>query len=175
MKDKYSLKSRRALTALLPLAMLMAGATAKAAVVILADVQFDAGSSLYTYSYTVTNTGLDFDIASIDIPTGTGVSVTNPTAPNGFFIVVDGDPVNLVSFLEDFDSGTTDTFSPGSTRGNFTYQSATAPLTVTFTALDANGDSYTGTTLSAVPETTAPLLTLAAALPLLARRRRQQA
>jgi hypothetical protein len=156
------------------MALLLAVTSAKGAVVVTSGVSFDIPSSTYTYTYSVTNANPDFDIATLDIPIGEGVTVVNPTSPTGFGIISDGDPVNLVTFYEDTDPGTTDTFAPGTTRGFFSYQSTSAPGTVTFSALDANGDTYTGTALSAVPEPAAPLMVLAAALPLLASRRRNR-
>jgi len=174
MKDIHPPRLRRRLSGLLlPIALLLAGASAHAAVIVAGTATLDAGSGVYTYSYTVTNTNSTFDIAEIDIPIGASAVITNATAPTGFDIISDGDPINLVSFLEDFDPGTTTTFSPGSTSGIFSYQSTTAPLTVTFSALDANGDTYTGSTIAAVPEASAPLATMAAVLPLLVSRRRR--
>lgn len=148
----------------------LSGSICHAAVSVVPTVAFAGG--VYTYSYTVNNTGTPYDLAIIDVPIGSSVVVTGATAPTGFVITSDGPPINLVSFLEDNDFSTPQTFAPGSSVKFFTYQSTSGPGTVIFSALDANGDNYTGTTLSAVPEPSGLLLLGFSALPLLAARRR---
>lgn len=157
-------------------AVLSLSGTAHAQVIVPSSVNFDIGTGLFTYSYSVTNNGPTFDLAIVNVPVGPGSNLMSLTAPTGFDISYDPG-VNLVSFFEDSDPLTVPTFSPGTTKGFFTYTSTYAPATVTFDALDANGDSFTGPTQSAtVPEPgTFSLIGLGLLAPaLLARRRSRQ-
>ena len=141
-----------------------------AAVTVGSNVTFNSG--IYTYSYTVTNAGTTFDLATVDFPVGEGVSVTNLIAPPGFGAIFDGSPINLVSLFEDNDAVTPQTFAPNSTSAAFRYDSVFGPGIVTFSAIDANGDTFTGTAQSAVPESSSLMLLGTVAIPLLAIRRR---
>ncbi len=138
------------------------------------SVNFDIGTGNYTYAYSVVNTGPAFDLAIINVPVLPGSALMNLVSPSGFQISFDPG-VGIVSFLEDADPGTLPTFAPAATIGLFTFTSAVGPGTVTFDALDADGNSFTGTTLSpAVPEPgTAALLCMASLLPALFSRRRR--
>ena len=141
-----------------------------AAVTVSSNVTFSSGT--YTYSYTVTNAGTTFDLATVDFPVGEGVSVTNLIAPPGFGAIFDGSPINLISLFEDDDPVTPQTFAPNSTSAAFRYDSVFAPGVVTFSAIDANGDTFTGSAQSAVPESSSLMLLGTVAIPLLAIRRR---
>ncbi len=168
MKATPSLRNR-ALPSRLPVivAVLLAACGSTQAAVTIASNVTSAGG-VFTYSYSVTNSG-SMDLAFIDIPIGQSL-VTNLTAPTGFGIFADS---GLVSFFEDADFFTPQTFAPNSTVQFFTYDSLVAPVSVTFSAQDTNGDVFTGTTQSAVPEPSSLLLIAASALPLLATRRRR--
>ncbi len=149
---------------------LLAAGVSNAAVTVNGSFSFAAG--IYTYSYTVTNFATTADLAIVDISVGPGVVLTNLVAPTGFGILFDADPINLVSFFEDADPGTLQTFAPDSTSGTFSFDSISAPALVSFSALDANGDTFTGVTTSAVPEPSSLLLFGVAATPFLISRRR---
>ncbi len=155
----YPLKPNRRVRQLLGAAfatacstVLIVGVRAQAQVVVPSNVNFSMGTGLYTYSYSVTNNGPTFDLAIVNVPVALGSDLMNLTAPTGFGISFDPG-VSIVSFFEDSDPLTIPTFSPGTTNGFFTYTSTYAPDTVIFDALDANGDTFTGPTLSpTVPE-----------------------
>lgn len=138
-------------------------------------VAFNSGTGIYTYSYSVVNNGPDFDLAIVNVPVASASNLTNLTSPSGFSISFDSG-VGIVSFFEDSDPGTLPTFSPASTRGLFSFTSAVGPASVIFDALDAVGNTFTGTTVSPVPEPgTLSLLMLAALVPAGFSRRRQRA
>jgi hypothetical protein len=141
---------------------------AHAAVSVLGTVNLAGG--VYTYSYSVTNSGSPDDLTFIDIPVGASFLITNLTAPTGFGIFTD---LNLVTFYEDADPATPQTFAPNSTVQFFTYDSTAAPFAVTYTANDSQGNTFTGQTIAAVPEPSGLLLIAASALPMLAVRRRR--
>ena len=122
-----------------------------AQVAVPSSVNFDIGTGIYTYSYSVTNNGPTFDLAIINVPVGAGSNPMNLISPSGFGISFDPG-VGIVSFFEDADPGTLPTFAPATTKGVFTFTSPRAPIAVTFDALDAGGNSFTGTTMSPVPE-----------------------
>lgn len=145
---------RASTLALLTCAVIHFGSTAHAQVAVPSTVNFDSGTSLYTYSYSVTNNGPTFDLAILNVPVAPASNLMSLFAPTGFGISFDPG-VGSVSFFEDSNPGTTQTFSPGSTNGLFRFSTTFAPGTVTFDALDAGGNSYTGTTqapTTAVPE-----------------------
>lgn len=144
------------------------GGAAHAAVSIVGTFSLTGG--VYTYSYSVTNSGSPDDLTFIDIPVGSSFLITNLTAPTGFGILTD---LNLVTFYEDADLGTPQTFAPNSTVQFFTYDSTGVPFAVTYTANDSQGNSFTGQTIAAIPEPSGLLLIAAAALPMLAIRRRR--
>ena len=134
--------------------------SAHAQVAVPSIVNFDAGTGLFNYSYSVTNNGPAFDVAILNVPVAHNSNLLSLLAPTGFGISFDPG-VDIVSFFEDSDPGTTQTFSPGSTNGLFRFSTTFAPGTVTFDALDAGGNTYTGTTqapTTAVPEPSAILL-----------------
>ena len=167
---------RPRLPVIIALATVLSAGIAQAQVAVPSSVNFDTGTSLYTYSYSVTNNGPTFDLAIVNVPVASGSNLMNLTSPSGFTISFDPGP-GIVSFLEDSDPGTLPTFAPGSTRGLFSFTSSLAPALVTFDALDAGGNSFTGTTSSpnvVVPEPGALSLLGATLLApaLLARRRR---
>ena len=162
--------NRRALQKLTGLAVLLTSVGLKAAVTVNSNVISSGG--VFTYSYTVSNFSTTSDLAIVDIPVGEGVSVTNLIAAAGFGAIFDGSPINLVSLFEDEDPGTPQTFAPNSVSAAFSYDSVFGPGLVTFSAIDANGDTFTGTTQSAVPEPSSLILVGAVATPLLATRRR---
>lgn len=148
------------------------GGSAHAQVDVNANVAFDLGSGLYTYSYSVVNNGPLFDLAIINVPVAQNSSLMSLLAPLGFDISFDPG-VGLVSFFEDADPGTTPAFAPSSTRGLFSFTSAVGPATVTFDALDAGGNTFTGLTRSPVPEPGTLMLLGAALLPAFSARRRR--
>ncbi len=160
----------KSLPTLAGFAVLLTSAALNAAVTVNSNVTSSGG--VFTYSYTVTNFGTTFDLAIIDIPVGEGVTVTNVIAPTGFGATFDGSPINLVSLFEDSDPATTQTFAPDTTSASFSYDSVFGPSVVTFSAIDANGDSFTGTTQSAVPEPSSLMLLGTVAIPFLGIRRR---
>ena len=142
---------RRLLGAVFATAALALGTT-HAQVTVPSTVAFNIGTGVYTYSYSVMNNGPTFDLAIVNVPVRSDSNLMNLTAPSGFGISYDPG-VGIVSFFEDSDPSTLPTFSPASTRGLFTFTSPIAPATVTFDALDAGGNSFTGTTSSpSVPE-----------------------
>lgn len=153
----------------------LAAGTIQAQVTVPSTVNFDSGTGIYTYSYSVMNGGQNFDLAIINVPVATGGNLMNLTSPSGFDISFDPG-AGFVSFFEDSDPGTLPTFGPGSTTGFFTFTTPLAPASVTFDALDAGGDTFTGITLAptlAIPEPgTLSLLGAALVAPALLARRR---
>ena len=138
--------------ALLACAAIHLGSSAHAQVVVPSNVNFDLGTGLYSYSFSVMNNGPTFDLAIVNVPVSAAGNLMSLLAPTGFGISFDPG-VGLVSFFEDSDPATLQTFSPSSTNGLFSFTSTVAPGTVTFDALDAGGNTFTGTTQSpSVPE-----------------------
>ncbi len=92
------------------------------------------GAGLFTYSYSITNGGT-FDLAFVNIAAdGVNSAVTAPTGFIGFF-----DPgVRLVTFAEDADAGTPQTFAPGLTISGFSFTSLFGPVTAPFDAMFAD-------------------------------------
>ncbi len=130
----------------------------------------------FTYSYSVFN-GSGVDLSLIQFQTiKQQNALTNLQAPLGFDI--NFDPGNgFVTFFEDNDPNTTQSFAPNSTIAPFTFDSAFGPAETAFSGLDDNGGGFAGTTMApsvmAVPEPgTLPLLglTLAPGLLLASRR-----
>jgi len=159
------------------LAALVLPATAVRAQVSINAVVTPSGG-LFNYSYSVTN-NLPMDpadptvnrlaIISFAVPARAD-AVLNKMAPTGFLI--DFDPgVGLVSFAEDADSATPQTFAPGLTVAGFTFQSPFGPLVTQFEAISPDG-TFRGNVVSPlnVPEPGTLLIGLAAlpglALPL---------
>ena len=117
-----------------------------------ANINLNAG--IYTYAYGVLNKGPAFDLAIVNLNVATTSSLMNLSAPTGFGITYDPG-VGIVSFYEDADPATPQTFAPGSTTAPFTFTSTLAPVAIGIDALDAGGDMFTGFTLSAAPDTSA--------------------
>lgn len=148
-------------------ALVLPGTAARAQVSVTLDT-LSGGSPLFAYSYSVTNlTAFDLAIISLDVPALPNALV-NLAAPAGFGM--DFDPgVGLLSFFEDADPATPQTFASGTTISGFTFQSPFAPGASSFMALDVMGNDSTGTTLApsvtaqaTVPEPGTLLLGLAA-------------
>lgn len=142
-----------------------------AAAVISGNTVFNTATSDYTYSYSVMNSGLSEDLVIVSIPAFSPLGVTNINAPSGFSLTFDmiGGWVNLI---EDGSILTPETFAPGSTVGLFSFNSAAAPGMVNFSAFDAGGMEFMGSTISPVPEASAALFTLLAGIAAGLRRRR---
>ena len=158
------------------LATALSAIACHAQVIIPSSVNFDIGTGNYTYAYSVLNNGPAINLAIINVPVAQGSDLMSLVSPSGFQISFDPG-VGIVSFLEDADPGTLPTFAPAATIGLFTFTSTVGPATVTFDALDANGNTFTGTTLSpAVPEPgITTLLCMASLVPALFSRRRRSA
>lgn len=124
-----------------------------------------AGVALFDYDYSVANlTAFDLAIVTIDVLSRPD-AILNATAPAGFLISFDPG-VGQLSFLEDADPFTPETFAAGTTVSGFSFQSPFGPSPTSFTALDATGGSSIGATLapSAVPEPDTLALSLSGAL-----------
>lgn len=147
---------------------------AHAQVAVTPTVTFSSG--LYTYDYSVTNNTMEtLAITTFDVrPLADAVMM--PSAPLGFDIAFDSG-LGLVSFFEDTDPATLDTFAPGSTVSGFMFTSPYQPTVSNFEALDINGMSFFGTTLAPanVPEpgTVALAITLSLGMTGLIRTRRR--
>ncbi len=149
---------RRGLKLLCLLAICLAGTwfgsvtTSLGQVSVTPTIGFDINTGIYTYSYSVTNGTVDtLAIVSFGaMPTGT-LTVQNLTAPMGFISTYDSGN-GFISFLEDNNASTPQTFEPGSTITPFTFTSTVAPGATTFEALDINGNSFTGITQAPIPE-----------------------
>ena len=142
----------------------------QAAVTINSTFNLDSGTNLYTYSYSVENTGPS-DLALISIPAIPAANISGASAPTGFSVIFDSFQ-GFVSFVEDGDLFTDQTFAGGSIISPFQVTSALAPGTVTFTAFDIEGSEFTGSVVAPVPEPSSLLLVGLALLPVSARRRR---
>ena len=160
----------RSLLSILAAGLAFAG-SAHAAAVVTGNAMFNTATSDYTYSYSVMNSGLSDDLVIVSIPAFSPLGVTNINAPSGFSLTFDmvGGWINLI---EDGSIITPETFAPSSTVGLFSFNSATAPGTVSFVAFDASGMEFSGSTMAPVPEASTPLLTLLAGLAATLRRRR---
>lgn len=105
----------------------------------------------------------DFDVfnntantlALVDVTIPGGVTPTNLMAPVGFQIVFDPG-LGLLSFLEDSDPVTPQSFAPGSTITGFTFQTPTQIGPSSFSALDVEGNLFSGTTTLTASSTAAP-------------------
>ena len=117
------------------------------------NIDFNAGTGIYTYSYGVLNKG-PADLAIVNLNIATTSNLMNHSAPTGFGITYDPG-VGIVSFYEDADLATAQTFAPGSTTAPFTFTSTLAPVPIGFDALDADGNAFTGFGLSAAPDSAA--------------------
>ncbi len=144
-------------------------------VLVTPTVTFDG--SVYTYSYSVMNGSPNtLAIVSFGAMPAASFTVQNLTAPMGFLATYDSGN-GFVSFLEDNNPATLQTFAPGSTVSAFTLTSTFAPGATTFEALDIFGNTYTGVTVAPIPEPgvlALCLLALPAFVLLFPRRRKMQ-
>lgn len=144
--------------------------TSQAAVTLNGTFFLDTGTNLYTYSYSVENTG-PLDLALISIPGSSQSNIGGISTPTGFSLTFDSFQ-GFISLFEDTDLFTDQTFAVGSTVSPFQFTSALSPGVVTFTAFDAEGNEFSGSTIAPVPEPSSLLLAGLALLPFSARRRR---
>ncbi len=151
-----SKKHKRRAFALSILLGLVSAEICSGAVTITPTVLFNAGTSLYNYSYSITNTEPN-DLILIALDTSPSADVTAISPPIGFSLTFDPS-AGVLSFFEDNDIFTNQTFASGSTVGPFTFDSPSAPGVFNYSAFDTNGNEFTGTTLSPVPEPTSSLL-----------------
>jgi len=173
------------------LTLLLAPGAARAQVDLTSTVVFNAGLSLFTYTYSVTKNipvlppdPLDpltvpntLALVDLSVPALPDAVLVDPaTFPTGFQIVFDSG-LGLVSFLEDLDPATPQTFAPGTTVPGFTFNSRFGPGNTSFTALVLPaGNTISGSTQGpggVIPEPgTLTLLGIALSPGLLAARRR---
>ena len=130
------------------------GSAAHAQVDLNTNINFNPGTGIYTYSYGVLNKGPTFDLAIVNLNVATNSNLLNLSAPTGFNISFDPG-VGVVSFLEDANLGTPQTFAPNSKTAPFTFTSTLAPVPIGFDALDAGANAFTGSALSAAPDSSA--------------------
>lgn len=129
----------------------------QAAVTVISSFTVDLNTNLYTYSYSVENLGPQ-DLALISLPSSAASDVFGVFTPIGFSQTYD--PVfGFISFFEDSDLFTDQSFAVGSIISPFQFTSALAPGSVTYTAYDVAGDEFTGMAVAPVPEPSALLLT----------------
>jgi MYXO-CTERM domain-containing protein len=113
---------------------------------------FSIGGGLFQYQANVTNNSpftldlVDLDIAGVLAPL---------TAPTGFINTYDGG-LNLLTFAEDADLLTPQTFAPGTTVGFFTFRANAAFTSVPFTALDRPNGNFTPGTANFTASAAAP-------------------
>lgn len=149
--------------------------TARAQVSVTPTVTSDA--TAFHYDYAVANlTASDLAVITLTVAP-VPHAVLNLTAPNGFIASFDTG-VGLLSFLEDADPATLQTFAPGTTVSGFRFDSVLPPVPTTFEALNLAGGFSTGPTLgpadpgAVIPEPGTLALLGTAALPFLLGRRR---
>ena len=151
------------------------GGVAQAQVNLNSNVAFDIGTGVYTYSYSIMNNGPLFDLAIVTLPVAASSNPTMLTAPTGFGLSFDPG-IGSLSFFEDASLFTPQTFAPGSTVGTFTFKSPVAPASVTFSALDGGGNTFTGPASApgaAIPEPASMLFGIALVAPMLFPRNRR--
>ena len=164
--------SRRAAGALLLASVCLSGrCEVHAAAIVTGNAAFNVSTSDYTYSYSIMNTGLSDDLAIVTLPVFSPLGVSSLFAPSGFSLTFDPSQ-HVVNFIEDGSILTSQTFSPGSTVGTFSFNSVMGPGSAAFVAYDASGTEFTGTTIAPVPEPAGSLLAAFTAAGLLLRRRR---
>ena len=152
MKTKIKVRTANKSFALACLGSIL-GCQAHAQLDLNSNIDFNAGTGIYTYSYGVLNKG-PADLAIVNLNIATTSNLMNHSAPTGFGITYDPG-VGIVSFYEDADLATAQTFAPGSTTAPFTFTSTLAPVPIGFDALDADGNAFTGFGLSAAPDSAA--------------------
>lgn len=176
-RDSHSIGSKfvrpPVLAAGLAILAMAIGSSAQAQVSLNSAFTFNMGTGLYTYSYGVTNSGA-FDLAIVDVNVAPNAGLTNLTAPTGFFATYDPG-LGIVSFLEDADFTTPQTFAPASTVSAFTFMSRVGPSPTTFAALDVTGNTTTGVTTGPIPEPATLLWGAAVAVVTLGSRKRRAA
>jgi hypothetical protein len=127
-------------------------ATAAGQVAVQPTITFNTSTGMFTYSYAVVNnTSNTLAIISFGTSPAGPTTVQNLTSPMGFGASYDTGN-GFVSFFEDTNPGTPQTFAPGSTVSPFVFTSPFAPAPRTFQALDVNGNTFTGTTQAPIPE-----------------------
>lgn len=154
MKHSSILKLHRppALASLVCAAFAVFEGAVQAQVNLNSSISLDMGTGVYTYSYSVMNDGPLFDLALVTLPVPSGSNLFGFTAPTGFGISYDPG-IGAVSFFEDANLFTPQTFAPASTVGLFSFMSPLPPQPATFTALDAIGTTFTGQVQApAIPE-----------------------
>lgn len=153
-------------------ACIAAAPGARAAAVITGNATFNITTNDYTYIYSVMNTGTVEDLALVTIPVMSTLGISSVFAPTGFTLAYDPSQ-GWVNFIEDGSIITPETFAPGSTVGEFRFNSASMPGMVQYSAFDAAGTEFNGSVVAPVPEPSGALLTLLAGSTVLLRRRRQ--
>jgi hypothetical protein len=118
------------------------------------------------------NTAITLDLVDLDL---SAVQPAPLTAPNGFTTVYDNG-LNLLTFAEDANPLTPQSFAPGSTVGLFTFRRTGTPVTsAPFTALDRQNNFLPGTAnfvQTAAPEPGTLVLLLVGAAGFAVRRRK---
>jgi PEP-CTERM motif len=157
MKHTHTLRSPRGHPIIRCLLLGLASAiSCQAAVTVISSFTVDPNTNLYTYSYSVENSGPQ-DLALVTLPSGAASNIFGVFSPIGFSQTYD--PVfGFISFFEDSDLLTDQSFAVGSIITPFQFTSALAPGSVTYTAYDIAGDEFTGTAVAPVPEPSALLL-----------------
>jgi hypothetical protein len=103
------------------------------------------GSFTYTFSV-INSTSVALAALSLDIPVNS--TLTNLTAPTGFFIAYDPNPAldgslpGRVDFLEDADPLTLQSFDAFTTIAGFSFESASSFAPSTYVGLNINGTEY---------------------------------
>jgi hypothetical protein len=147
--------------------------TANAQVIVNGFYNPSGGGFLYNVQV-FNNTASTIDFIDLTIPAS--VNPTNLTAPVGFLNIYDSG-LDLLTFAEDADVLTTQSFAPGTTVGFFSFQANTVLTSVPFTGFDRSGGTPTG--IATFVQTTAPepasLALLGAGIGVLAVRRRRAA
>ena len=139
------------LLALLSLTAVVSAPAARAQVSVTGNF-FSIGGGLFQYQANVTNNSpftldlIDLDIAGVLAPL---------TAPTGFLNTYDSG-LNLLTFAEDANILTPQTFAPGTTVGVFTFRANAAFTSVPFTALDRPNGNFTPGTASFTASAAAP-------------------
>jgi hypothetical protein len=146
----------RALVLLAGLVLSAVAGPAAAQTVVVTPTVTPSGA-LFHYDYSVTNNG-SFDLAIVNVNVAADpTAIQNISAPTGFQIIFDAG-LGILSFLEDFDPGTPETFGPGLTISGFAFDSPFGPQPSTFDALDIVGDTYFGDTDAPLGSTTSPVV-----------------